>query len=90
VSYRCPACGRRVRRAPYVSLQDRHTRKVTRYHGGAATCLEAATLEAEQRGADEIVLAFVHRKGCDPADKMSCRGGCFVVSYAQLVEKGAA
>jgi hypothetical protein len=87
---RCPACSRRVKRAPYVSLQDRHTRKITRYHGGVAGCLEAAAAEAERRGADEIILAFYHTRVCgDPAGKMSCRGGCFAVSDVQLEEETA-
>ena len=84
-AHRCPACRRRVRRAPYVSLQDRRTRKITRYHGSVAGCLEAATVEAQQRGPTEVVLGFYHAKGCAPADKMSCAQGCFTV-----VEEGAA
>jgi hypothetical protein len=87
VSYRCPACRRRVRSAPYVSLQDRHARKITRYHGDVAGCLEAATVEAQRRGPGEILLGFYHTKGCgDPAGKMPCRVGCFAVD---TLEEGA-
>jgi len=76
--HKCPACRRRVRSAPYVSLQDRHTRKITRYHGSVAGCLEAATVEAQQRGPVEIILGFYHTRECgNPAGRMSCRGGCF-------------
>jgi hypothetical protein len=78
VSYRCPACKRRARSAPYVSLQDRHTRKIRRYHGNVAGCLEAATVEAQRRGPGEIVLGFYHTVKCgDPAGKLSCSGQCF-------------
>jgi len=80
VSYRCPVCKRRVPNAPSVSLQDRHTRKITRYHGNVAGCLQAATVEALRRGPGEIVLGFYHTIGCgDPAGKMSYRGACFAV-----------
>ena len=79
-----------MRSAPYVSLQDRHTRKITRYHGHGAGCLEAATVEAQWRGSGEIVLGFYHTIGCgDPAGKMSCRGGCFAANES-TVEEGAA
>jgi hypothetical protein len=91
-AHKCPACRRRVRSAPYVSLQDRHTRKITRYHGNGAGCLEAATVEAQQRGSDEIVLSFVHRKGCNPGDRMGCRNRCFAGESSELEnrEEGAA
>jgi hypothetical protein len=80
VSYQCPACRRRVRSAPCVSPQDRHTRKITRYHGNVAGYLEAATGEAQRRGPGEVLLGFYHTIGCGgPAGKMSCRGGCFAV-----------
>ena len=80
MSYRCPACKRRGRSAPYASLQNRHTRKITRYHGNVAGCLQAATVEALRRGPGEIVLGFYHTIGCgDPAGKMSYRGACFAV-----------
>jgi hypothetical protein len=48
--HKCPACSRRVCSTPYVRLQDKHTRKITRYHGNVAECLEAATAEAARRG----------------------------------------
>jgi hypothetical protein len=83
VSYRCPACKRRVRPAPYVSLQAGHTRKLRRYHGNVARCLEAATVEAQRRGPGEILLAFCHTiGGGDPVGTLSCRGGCFTVEQA--------
>ena len=80
---KCPACSRRVKRAPYASLQDRHTRKITRYHGNGAGCLEAATFEAQRRGPGEIVLGLYHTVKCgDPSGKLSCGGGCFTVDKA--------
>jgi hypothetical protein len=83
VSYRCPACRRRVRCAPYVRLQDKHTRKITRYHGNVAGCLEAVTVEAQRRGPGEIVLGFYLTVECgDSAGRMGCRGGCFKVDEA--------
>jgi len=58
VSYRCPACKRRVRSALYVSLQDRHTREITRCHGNVTGCLEAARLRGRavrsRRGRAEV------------------------------------
>jgi hypothetical protein len=72
-----------VRSAPYVSLQDRHTRKIRRYHGNVAGCLEAATVEAQRRGPGEILLAFCHTIGCgDQVGTLSCQGGCFTVKQA--------
>jgi hypothetical protein len=69
-----------VRSAPYVSLQDRHTRKVVRYHGNVAGCLQAATVEAQRRGPGEIVLGFYHTVECgDSAGRIGCRGRCFTV-----------
>ena len=80
MSYRCPACRRRVRSAPYVSLQDRHTRKITRYHGNVAGCLEAATGEAQRRGPGEIVLGFYHTRACgEPVGRISCQGDSYKV-----------
>ena len=88
MSYRCPACKRRVRSALYVSLQDRHTRKNTRHHGSVAGCLEATTVAALRSGPSQIVLGFYHTRACsDPAGKMACRGGCFAVDE---LEEGAA
>jgi hypothetical protein len=86
--HKCPACSRRVKRAPYIALKDRNTRRETRYHGALSEanlgCLEAAAAEAERRGADEIILAFYHSRACgDPAGKMSCRGGCFAVGIEE-------
>ncbi len=82
MSYRCPACTRRVRSAPYVSLQDRRTRRVVRFHARQG-CLEAGMLEAARRAPGELVLSFYHARSCgDPAGKLSCRGGCFVVDEA--------
>ena len=86
MSHRCPACKRRVRSAPYVSLRDRHTRKITRYHGNVAGCLKDAMVEAQRRGPDEIVLAFYHTRRCgDPAGKLSCKRGCFAVDELEDV-----
>jgi len=68
-----------VRSAPYVRLQEKHTRKITRYHGSVAGCLEAATVVEQRRGLGEIVLGFYHAVECgDPSGKFSCKGGCFV------------
>ena len=78
MSYRCPACKRRVRCLPYASLEVRRTRKIICYHGNVAGCLRPAILEAERRDPDEIVLAFYHTRLCgDPSGKFSCKGGCF-------------
>jgi hypothetical protein len=83
VAHKCPACRRRVRSAPYVSLQDRRTRKIIRYHGGAAPCLQAGVEEAQRRGLGEIVLGSYHSVKCgDPSGRMSCQGGCFKVDEA--------
>ena len=80
MSYRCPVCKRSVRSAPSASLQDRHTRKITRYHGNVAGCLEAVTVELQRRGPGEILLGFYHTRGCgDPAGRMSCRGDSYKV-----------
>jgi hypothetical protein len=80
VSYRCPVCKRSVRSAPSVSLQDRHTRKITFYHGNVAGCLEAVTVELQRRGPGEILLGFCHtRRCCDPAGRMSFRGDSYKV-----------
>jgi len=80
VSYRCPACKRRVRSALYVSLQDKHTRKITCYHGNVAGCLEAVTVELQRQGPGGILLGFYHTRGCgDPAGWMSCRGDSYKV-----------
>jgi hypothetical protein len=87
--HKCPACSRRVRSAPYLKLTDRRTRQERRYHA-SDLCLEAGALEAERRGPDEIVVGFYHARECgDPAGKMTCRGGCFVVGEARI-EEGAA
>ena len=76
-AYRCPACQRRVRSAPYLSLRDRASRRETRYHNGAA-CLETGALAAQDRGPGEIVLNFIHAVACgDPANKLHCAGRCF-------------
>jgi hypothetical protein len=84
------SCNRRVRSAPFVSLQDRRTCKITRYHGNVAGCLETATGEPRRRGPGEIVLGFYHTKRCgDPAGKMFCRGGCFAVNES-TAQEGAA
>jgi hypothetical protein len=86
--HKCPACRRRVRSAPYISLTGRATRRETRFHGGP--CALAGMREAERRGPREIVLRFAHPRSCgDPAGKMACRGGCFAVDELDL-EEGAA
>ena len=80
MSCRCLAFKRRGRSAPYASLQNRHTRKITRYHGNVAGCLQAATVEALRRGPGEIVLGFYHTRACgEPAGRMSCRGDSYKV-----------
>ena len=87
MSYRCPVCKRSVRSAPSASLQDRHTRKITRYHGNVAGCLEGATVVAQRRGPGEIVLGFYHTVGSgDPAGRMSCWGGCFTLNESTAGE----
>jgi len=69
-----------VRSALYVSLQDKHTRKITCYHGNVAGCLEAVTVELQRQGPGGILLGFYHTRGCgDPAGWMSCRGDSYKV-----------
>lgn len=82
--YKCPACGRRIKRAPYLALTYRETRREVRYHGAPhVACLEAGAAEAERRGKDAIILHFAHPKSCgDPAGKLDCAGQCFVVKAA--------
>jgi hypothetical protein len=66
--YRCPACSRRVKRAPYISQTDRGTRRERRFYGAPHfACLETAAAEAERRGPDEVILRFAHPRSCgDP------------------------
>jgi hypothetical protein len=79
--HKCPACSRRVKRAPYIAMVDRKTRRDTRYHSG--DCLAAATAEAERRGPREIVLRFAHTRECgDARGRFDCAGGCFAVDEA--------
>ncbi len=81
--YRCPHCERRVKRAPFIALVDRASRREGRYHGNVAGCLQVATLETQRRGPREIVLSFHHTLMCsDPAGKLDCAGRCFVVDEA--------
>jgi hypothetical protein len=79
--HKCPACSRRIKRAPYIALTDRRTRRERRYHGG--DCSEAGLREAERRGPDEVVLRFAHPRSCgDPRGKLACEGRCFAI-YSQ-------
>ena len=84
VVYKCPACRRRVKRSPYVSLTDRNTRWERRFHGAPHfTCLETAAAEAERRGPDEVILRCAHPRSCsDPGGRMACRGAIFTVEQA--------
>ena len=83
--HKCPACARRIKRAPYIALTDRRTRRETRYHGG--DCSGPGLREAERRGPAEVVLRFAHpRSSGDPAGKMSCRSGCFAVNESTAEE----
>jgi hypothetical protein len=50
--YRCAGCKRRVKRAPYISIQDKSTQKITCYRGG--DCAEAGLREAYRPGPDEM------------------------------------
>ena len=80
--HKCPACSRRVKRAPYISLTDRKTRRESRYHGSDPYS-GPGLREAERRGPAEVVLRFAHPRSCgDSAGKMSYRGGCFTVEQA--------
>jgi hypothetical protein len=77
-----------VKRPPFISLTDRNTRRQRRFHGAASeanlACLKAAAAEAERRGPEEIVLAFVHTRECgDAKGRLGCKGKCFAV---ELVE----
>jgi hypothetical protein len=81
--HKCPTCRRRVKRPPFISLKDKVTRREVRYHSGG--CLPAAAAEAERRGPEEIVLAFVHTRECgDAKGRLGCKGKCFAV---ELVEE---
>jgi hypothetical protein len=87
--FKCGACKRRIRHAPFLALRDRQSRSVTRYHGAPYTaCLEAGAAQAERRGPDELVLHFVHARGCgDARGKLDCAGGCFVVRESVVTAK---
>lgn len=77
--HKCPACLRRVKRGPFLILRDRQTRREHRYHGAPhMVCLEAAAVEAERRGPDEVVLLFIHARSCaDARSKLECAGRYF-------------
>jgi hypothetical protein len=77
--YRCPHCGRRVNRAPFISLTDRETRREVRFHSG--DCSAAGLARAEELGPDRVILRFAHpRTTCgDSKGKLACSGQCFVV-----------
>jgi hypothetical protein len=81
--YRCPHCDRRVKRAPYVALVDRATRREVRYHGG--DCSGPGLARAEELGPDRVILRFAHpRSGCgDSRSQLECRGRCFAVGTAE-------
>jgi hypothetical protein len=79
--HKCPACSRRVKRAPYIALTDRRTRRETRFHGAPRlACLQAGAAEAERRGKDAIILHFAHPKSCgDAGSGLECRSQCFML-----------
>jgi len=81
--YRCPHCGRRVKRAPFISLMDRATRWEVRFHGGNCSGMALARAE-ELGGPDRVILHFVHpRATCgDSKSKLACLGGCFIPEAA--------
>jgi hypothetical protein len=56
--YRCPHCGRRVKRAPYISLLNRASRREVRFHGGG--CAGAGMARAEALGPGRVLLRFAH------------------------------
>ena len=80
MSFRCPACKRRVRSAPTLACrigtpQDHLLPRQRR--GG---CLEAVTVELQRQGLGGILLGFYHTRGCgDPTGRMSCRGDSYKV-----------
>jgi hypothetical protein len=78
--YRCLACKRRIKRAPFIALVDRATRREVRYHGG--DCSGAGLARAEELGPDRVVLRFAHpRATCgDSKGKLECRGQCFTAA----------
>ncbi len=82
--HKCPICSRRVKRAPFISLTDRETRRETRFHGAPRlACLQAGAAEAERRGPDEVILRFAHPGSCgDQGGRLGRRGGCFTVEQA--------
>jgi hypothetical protein len=77
--YRCGHCARRVKRAPFISLIDRQTRKEIRFHGGE--CSGTALARAQELGPDRVILRFAHPRSCgDPKGKLECSGQCFVIA----------
>ena len=83
--HKCPACFRRIKRAPYIALTERRTRCETRYYGG--DCSGPGQREAERRGPAEVVLRIAHTRSCgDPkGGKLACRGECFLVTDTEEV-----
>jgi hypothetical protein len=57
-THKCPHCYWRVKRAPFISLTDRGTRREARYHGGS--CSPAGLARAEDLGPDRVILRFAH------------------------------
>jgi len=80
--FRCPACNRRIRRAPYFTVQDKRTRRITAYHGHP--CAESGLAEADRLGPSEATLRFIHpRSWGDAKGGLRCRGGCFAASLGE-------
>jgi hypothetical protein len=77
-TYRCACCGRSVKRAPYIAVTCRRTRRERCYHG--SDCSGPGLREAERRGPAEVVLHFAHPRSCgDPVGLMPCRGDSYKV-----------
>lgn len=77
--HKCRTCRKRIRRAPFMSIVDKATRKEARWHGGA--CAQPGLVHAQERGPGAVVLRFAHPRSCgDPKGKMDCGGKCFVVA----------
>jgi hypothetical protein len=87
--FKCGACKRRIGHAPFLALRDRQSRSLTRSTEAPYTaCLEAGAAQAERRGPDELVLYFVHARGCgDARGKLDCAGQCFVVRESVVMAK---
>jgi hypothetical protein len=81
--HKCPACSRRVKRAPLVTMKHKRTRKERCFHG-SPECLEAAALFVSQHAPEEITISYYHPGACgDARGRFDCPGGCFRTDAAE-------